>query len=149
MIADSVEEEATWIPRCCKKLPFSAVEASGAKQWPQYRTARVGIRRQLRWFKNPVLVRLWPGSRSRTKSNKKASNPWSEHGQILIEMGIIGRSLEPRASSERAISERFEPVRNAREPVRNALCSELALGVRGMPLRASSERFDFALAGRP
>ena len=42
----------------------------------------------------------------------------------------------------RASSERFEPARNA-------LCSELALGVRGMNPRASSERFDFALAGRP
>ena len=63
-------------------------------------------------------------------------------------MVIFGRSLKPRASSERASSERFEPVRNAREPVRNALCSELALGVRGMTPRASSERFDFALARR-
>ena len=97
-----------------KNVPPSAVEASGAKQW-----LRVGVRTQLRWPKEPVLVRSWPSSRGRTKCSKKASNPWSDRGQIRIEMRILERSLKPRASSERASSERFEPVRNAREPVRN------------------------------
>ena len=49
--------------------------------------------------------------------------------------------MTPRASSER-----FEPVRNAFKPVQNAFqkfWSELALGVHGLALRASSERFFF------